>query len=185
MTKHTPGPWKAAQPKHDPQAWDVCTESGGVLAKLPWGGEGGANAKLMAAAPDTARSARALAQLAGELSGRWSVERLGTGTQSHHQGDRTRYVGCHKQRRQRGQVNGPVRVFPCRNCDRPFVLYRCQMIPATPAGGSSFYCEADCMSEGKCSSQCSECAQEFHDANEPHDDGDTGEDTNVEDSHAR
>lgn len=50
--KHTPGPWKAAQPKHDPQAWDVCTESGGVLAKLTWGGEGGANAKLMAAAPE-------------------------------------------------------------------------------------------------------------------------------------
>ena len=49
---HSRGPWKAVQPKHDPQAWDVCTENGGVLAKLVWGGEGGANARLMAAAPD-------------------------------------------------------------------------------------------------------------------------------------
>lgn len=65
--KHTPGPWKAAQPKHDPQAWDVCTESGGVLAKLPWGGEGGANAKLMAAAPDMRAALERVAAMCLEM----------------------------------------------------------------------------------------------------------------------
>ena len=56
---HTPGPWKAEQPSHDPQAWDVCTKSGGLLAKLVWGGEGGANARLMAAAPDLLEACQA------------------------------------------------------------------------------------------------------------------------------
>lgn len=50
--RHTPGPWKAIQPPHDPQAWDVVTEQGGLLAKLVWGQVSAANARLMAAAPD-------------------------------------------------------------------------------------------------------------------------------------
>jgi hypothetical protein len=52
IVKHTPGPWKAIQPKHDPQAWDVVAENGGILAKLVWGDVSAANATLMAAAPE-------------------------------------------------------------------------------------------------------------------------------------
>lgn len=48
--------WKAVQPKHDPQAWDVVTESGGIIAKLVWGHESAANARLMAAAPRLLRT---------------------------------------------------------------------------------------------------------------------------------
>lgn len=45
---------------------------------------------------------------------------------------------------------------------------------------SDFYCESDCMSEGRCLTQCHECEAEQY-----FDDTDTGEDTNVEDSYGR
>jgi hypothetical protein len=50
MHEPTPGPWKVGQPKHDPQAYDVVTATGGQIARLPWRNR--ANAALMAAAPE-------------------------------------------------------------------------------------------------------------------------------------
>ena len=47
---HTP--WKAVQPPSDPQAWDVVTANGGVIAKLTWGPNSAYNARLMASAPE-------------------------------------------------------------------------------------------------------------------------------------
>lgn len=60
--------------------------------------------------------------------------------------------------------------------------------PAEPHSPSrspvrNFYCESDCMSEGKCSVQCGECADEV--AGQDFPDDDSGEDTNVEDSYGR
>lgn len=56
------------QPPHDPQAWDVATERGGVLAKLVWGQEGAANARLMAASPELLAAAQAAWNCIAELS---------------------------------------------------------------------------------------------------------------------
>ena len=56
--KHTPGPWKVIQPEHDPNAYDVATEAGGQIARLPWKCE--ANARLIAAAPELFEALRDL-----------------------------------------------------------------------------------------------------------------------------
>ena len=43
--------WKAVQPPHDPQAWDVVDENNVPIASLKWNYHGKQHAHLMAAAP--------------------------------------------------------------------------------------------------------------------------------------
>lgn len=73
MHTTTPGPWKVTQPPHDPNAYDVASEAGGVLAKLPWCTK--ANAQLMAAAPDMLAALELIRDSGGFKDGT-SVEEL-------------------------------------------------------------------------------------------------------------